>query len=100
MMKAVGLKRARTVAGAILTLLVIAHGAGAGPGGVAGVSGADALTKLLDGNQRYAGGASTHPNQSTQRRTDLANGQHPFATVLGCSHSRVPPELVFDQGLG
>lgn len=64
------------------------------------MSGAAALTKLLDGNQRFSKGQPEHPNQSTDRRTQLANGQHPFATVLGCSDSRVAPELVFDQGLG
>src|SRR5207244_2094131 len=40
------------------------------------------------------------PGQTTERRTDLVKTQHPFATILSCSDSRVPPEIVFDQGLG
>ena len=84
----------------ILALCVIAHQTRAASNYTPTISGADAFTKLLDGNQRYSQGHPEHPNQSVERRTDLANGQHPFATVLGCSDSRVPPELVFDQGLG
>ena len=42
----------------------------------------------------------THPHQNGQRRTETAAGQHPFAIVLSCSDSRVPPEMVFDQGFG
>ena len=42
----------------------------------------------------------THPNQSAERQAEVAQGQHPWAAVLGCIDSRVPPELVFDQGLG
>ncbi len=41
-----------------------------------------------------------HPGQTTERRTELAKTQHPFATIVSCSDSRVPPEIVFDQGLG
>ena len=60
----------------------------------------DALTRLLQGNQRYVQGDPTHPNQSAERQAEVAQGQHPWAAVLGCIDSRVPPELVFDQGLG
>ncbi|HNQ78475.1 MAG TPA: carbonic anhydrase [Acidobacteriota bacterium] len=42
----------------------------------------------------------THPGNSPERRAEIAKGQHPFAVVVGCSDSRVPPELLFDQGLG
>src|SRR5207248_10775636 len=41
-----------------------------------------------------------HPGQTAERRAELANTQHPFATIVDCSDSRVPPEIVFDQGLG
>jgi carbonic anhydrase len=58
------------------------------------------LQKLLDGNKRYAAGASSHPNQTPARRAELAKGQAPFAIVLTCSDSRVSPEMIFDQGLG
>jgi carbonic anhydrase len=84
---------------AAMVVLFAAMEALAAPGTVA-VDGAQALQRLLDGNQRYAAGQVEHPNQSTQRRTEVAGGQHPFAAVLGCADSRVPPELVFDAGLG
>jgi carbonic anhydrase len=88
---------------------------------------ADAISKLKEGNSRYAGGNQQHPHdsaaersymatnsyenagmtflgmtaeQAAKRRAELAKSQHPFATIVGCSDSRVPPEMVFDQGLG
>ena len=65
------------------------------------VSNADeALQRLLEGNQRYVTNKSTDLNESQNRRTELANGQSPFATVFSCVDSRVPPELIFDRGLG
>ena len=58
-----------------------------------------ALERLREGNLRFvSGGASGHSNPT--RRADLLNGQEPFAVILGCSDSRVPAELVFDQGFG
>jgi carbonic anhydrase len=59
-----------------------------------------ALARLVDGNERFVAGTTTHPDQSVERRTELAGGQQPFAIVLTCSDSRVPPELIFDQGIG
>ena len=59
-----------------------------------------ALQRLLEGNQRYVAGKATHPDQTAERRLELAKGQAPFAIVLTCSDSRVAPELFFDQGLG
>jgi len=59
-----------------------------------------ALKELMRGNERFVKDAMSHPNQVSRRRTDLAREQHPFAIVVGCSDSRVPPEVVFDQGLG
>jgi carbonic anhydrase len=64
------------------------------------VAPADAISKLKEGNGRYTGGSLQHPGQTTDRRTELANVQHPFAVIVSCSDSRVPPEIVFDQGLG
>jgi carbonic anhydrase len=61
----------------------------------------EALEHLQEGNLRFAsnqGGADAFPSHS--RRAELTAGQHPFAIVLGCSDSRVPAEIVFDQGLG
>ena len=60
----------------------------------------DALARLLAGNHRYVSGTVAHPNQTAGRRRAVAGSQHPFATILGCADSRVPPEVVFDQGLG
>jgi carbonic anhydrase len=99
-MKVTAMKKTLAAILTILALSLIVHPAQAASNDVPTINGADAFTKLLDGNQRFSQGHPEHPNQSTERRTDLANGQHPFATVLGCSDSRVPPELVFDQGLG
>jgi carbonic anhydrase len=61
---------------------------------------AEALKLLLDGNQRFVAGKLEHPNQTPERRTEVAKGQHPFAAVLACSDSRTPPEIIFDRGLG
>jgi carbonic anhydrase len=61
----------------------------------------DALARLREGNQRFVSGVrSLDALLSHTRRAELANEQHPFAIVLGCSDSRVPAEVVFDQGLG
>jgi carbonic anhydrase len=54
----------------------------------------------MEGNQRYARDKEQHPDETLARRSELQDGQHPFAVVLSCSDSRVPPELIFDQGLG
>src|SRR5439155_20944330 len=83
---------------------------------------AEAISRLKQGNERYTRSNPQHPHESieertqlatnsyenaslifpdmTKRREELAKSQHPFALVLGCSDSRVPPEIVFDQGLG
>ncbi len=60
----------------------------------------EALERLLEGNARFAQTHSTHPRLEPDRRARLLEGQQPFAVILGCSDSRVPPELIFDQGLG
>jgi carbonic anhydrase len=59
-----------------------------------------ALQLLIAGNRRWVTGNVTHPNQSIRRRVALRHVQHPFATVFSCIDSRVPPELVFDRGIG
>lgn len=58
------------------------------------------LQKLEEGNERFASGKPTHPDETLERLRELKKGQHPFAVVVSCSDSRVPAELVFDQGLG
>ncbi|MEG4349155.1 carbonic anhydrase [Microcoleus sp. LAD1_D5] len=59
-----------------------------------------ALQKLMEGNQRYIQQKRTFPDQARSRIVEVAQGQHPFATILACSDSRVAPEIIFDQGLG
>ncbi len=59
-----------------------------------------ALKQLMEGNRRYVAAKVVHPNQDGARRSEVAGGQHPFAVILGCSDSRVPPEILFDQGIG
>jgi len=60
----------------------------------------EALKRLTEGNKRYVVGKFIRPHQTSVRRAELIDGQHPFAIVLGCSDSRIPVELVFDQGVG
>ena len=82
----------------------------------------EAMSRLKEGNGRYTSGNQQHPHESSEERTymaansyenlgmtaaeaatrraELTKSQHPFAIVLSCSDSRVPPEIVFDQGLG
>ena len=64
------------------------------------MSGDESLLKLLEGNKRFISGQLTTKDCSTEKRQELTKGQHPFATVLSCSDSRVPPEVIFDEGLG
>jgi len=64
------------------------------------VSPADALDRLKAGNARFATGEATHPHQGVDARESVAEHQHPWALIHGCVDSRVPPELVFDQGVG
>jgi len=61
---------------------------------------AEALQRLIDGNQRFLAGAPSGVLPEEARREALKDGQAPFAVILGCADSRVSPELVFDQGLG
>ncbi|PIU53443.1 MAG: carbonic anhydrase [Deltaproteobacteria bacterium CG07_land_8_20_14_0_80_60_11] len=66
-----------------------------------GISPDEALRILKEGNARYVGGKLQHPHQGPERRAlTSGQGQHPLAAVLTCSDSRVPPEIIFDQGLG
>ena len=91
------------------------------------ISPAEAMSRLKEGNRRFTGGNMQHPHdsnddrrymaknsyenpgtislgmtgdQATKRRAELTKSQHPFAIILSCSDSRVPPEIVFDEGLG
>lgn len=61
---------------------------------------AAAFTRLMDGNGRWVSGALQHPDRDPDRRQFVAQEQEPFAAILSCIDSRVPPELLFDTGLG
>lgn len=59
-----------------------------------------ALSRVIEGNKRFVAGSLAHPDQTSERRVEVARGQHPFAVVLTCADSRLSPEIIFDQGLG
>ncbi|MDR1327409.1 MAG: carbonic anhydrase [Heliobacteriaceae bacterium] len=65
-----------------------------------GLSAQDSLERLKQGNGRFVEMHMKHPDTTKKHRTELVSGQHPFAVILSCSDSRVPPEFIFDQGLG
>jgi carbonic anhydrase len=66
-----------------------------------GVTPDAAMARLVSGNRRFRDDQSSHPRQqAAQREETVTQGQHPFAIVLSCSDSRVPPEMLFDQGIG
>lgn len=60
----------------------------------------EVLTRLIDGNARFVRGTARFPTVQKDVLAELAKGQQPNATIIGCSDSRVPPELVFDAGFG
>ncbi|MEH2415094.1 carbonic anhydrase [Nostoc sp.] len=59
-----------------------------------------ALQKLMEGNHRFVNHQPQYPDQTALRLQEVAQAQHPFATILSCADSRVPAEIVFDQGIG
>jgi len=61
---------------------------------------AEAWQRLQDGNARFVADAMQHPSQGAAHRTAVAQEQHPYAVLFGCSDSRVAAEIIFDQGLG
>ena len=61
---------------------------------------ASPIEQLIEGNERFAGNHSIHPHESRKRMEEITGGQHPIAAIVCCSDSRVPPEIIFDQGLG
>ena len=83
----------------VLVLATVLAGA-SGQQPVRVASADQALARLMEGNKRYVRHKEQHPDESMARRKELETGQHPFAVILGCADSRVPPELLFDQGLG
>lgn len=89
----------------LLLLILIVAAALAAPAlattAVPGISADEGLRLLKEGNARYVDGKPQHPRQDRARRAlTAAQGQHPLAAVLTCSDSRVPAEIIFDQGIG
>jgi len=86
----------------IVMLFVVSaqSAATASEAGVHSVSGKEAHKMMIEGNKRYVSERATHKHQDSQRRLEVKNGQNPFAVVISCSDSRVPPEIIFDQGIG
>ncbi|MBI2059537.1 MAG: carbonic anhydrase [Nitrospirae bacterium] len=78
--------------------LPMVHSHASGP--TTHVSAKDALKFLQQGNARFVKGKSRHPHSNAARIKETGKGQAPFATIVGCSDSRVPPERLFDQGIG
>ncbi len=64
------------------------------------ISSDEALQRLIAGNERFLLGQAHFPTVCKETLADLARGQQPYATILGCSDSRVPPELIFDANFG
>lgn len=58
------------------------------------------IERLMEGNSRYVNAHLSHPHQTIQRLREISQAQNPFAAVISCSDSRVPPEIIYDQGLG
>ena len=71
-----------------------------GPSTGPSISPAKAERLLVEGNARFEHGAPNHTNAGLERVSQTASGQHPFATVIACSDSRVPVERIFDRGIG
>jgi len=92
----------KTNAVRILTCSWLAFVASTMAGESAGVGADEALSRLLNGDKRFVAGKSEEPTGAAlvERRHALAKDQKPFAVILGCSDSRVPPELIFDVTLG
>lgn len=84
-----------------VSALLIAGQAFASGSATSSVTPAEAQQRLAEGNARFVAGENTFPHFDAARRQETShNGQHPFATVIACSDSRVPVEVLFDQGIG
>ena len=83
----------------ILILVVVAL-PGAGRHTETSVTAESALAELKAGNDHHVRHQYQHPHENIARQRELTSGQHPHAEILSCSDSRVPPEIIFDQGLG
>jgi carbonic anhydrase len=80
--------------------LAFAQGHDAPSGDAPSLTPDEALQRLKDGNREFLDGTPYHGALSSERRLEIAQAQHPFAVLVSCSDSRVPPELLFGRGLG
>lgn len=80
-------------------ILIVAIGAGCSKKGTH-MPPKEGLERLMEGNKRFVANKSEHPNRDAERRKAIASEQTPYAAIVGCSDSRVPLEIVFDEGLG
>lgn len=91
----------KIVIGFGLFLIMLAAGIASASSAGPSLTADEALQKLMDGNKRYVEGQPTNSSRSdAHSRSELAHSQKPYAVILTCSDSRVPPELIFDKGLG
>jgi carbonic anhydrase len=99
-LRALGLSAGALVAGATLGPSLLEGSSFAAAPKAPSLTPDQALARLAAGNRRFVQGDLRHPRRDDRRRSRLAEGQAPFAAVLGCADSRVPPEIVYDEGLG
>ena len=100
-LRAMGASIGAVTAGAVFDADVL-HGAAfaASPPPTPSFTPDQALARLAAGNRRFVTGNLRHPRRDGRRRSALAEGQAPYAAILGCADSRVPPEIIYDEGLG
>ena len=95
------MKEKMKIAALSLVLVLLATGTVLASSGGQSITPDEALQSLIDGNKRYVENKSTHPERSdAASRKALSTSQKPYAIILSCSDSRVPPEIIFDKGLG
>lgn len=89
-----------TASASLATPALIRLSVFAAPASKSAPSADQVLQQMLDGNKRFAAGASTHPRRTPADFKPLAAGQNPIACVVACADSRVTPEILFDLGIG
>src|SRR5499427_145628 len=94
------IKKISTNLAVVILLLCPVVGIGTGQTSHDKVTPDSALAELKAGNAHHAAHRYQHPHENASRQRELIAGQHPHAEVLSCADSRVPPEIIFDQGLG
>ncbi|WP_151637375.1 carbonic anhydrase [Noviherbaspirillum aerium] len=94
------LLKALCCGGIALGTVAAAAGVGAAAGKKTAMTAQQALQALKEGNEKFLNDSLQAPVQSKERRLEIAQGQQPFAVLVSCSDSRVPPELLFGRGLG